>query len=323
MNICESSRPLVECIDVCGTYKNREGSIIHAVNSVNLRICRTETFGLVGESGSGKSTLGYMILNLKKTDSGSILFDGRPVTGCTGKQEKELRRCMQIIFQDPYLSLDPKMHIGSQIQESLDIFHPEMSREQKKETVDHMLNSVGLDIRLRHSLPSELSGGQRQRVAIAQALIIHPSFVVCDEPVSSLDVSIQAQILNLLQKLKEEDGLTYLFISHNLNVIAYTADRIGVMYLGTIVETGPSEDVSSHPLHPYTQGLFDLSGMVSDKNRKHVVIQGEIPDPAFPPSGCPFHTRCPFCTDRCINEKPELQTAGDGRMCACHFVPKS
>jgi len=315
------SVPLITCSGVSGSYKSSNGKKIYAVTDISLSIMKNEIFGLVGESGCGKSTLGYMLLNLKTPDSGHIFFEGRDLTDFTGKERKTLRRNMQVIFQNPSQSLNPLLKTGEQIRESLDIFYHGMKKKEKEKAVDAMLESVGLDTGFKNRYPVNLSGGQLQRIAIAQALILHPAFIVCDEPVSSLDVSIQAQVLNLLQNLQKKEKMSYLLISHNLNVVSYMADRIGVMYLGSLVELGTAPDIASHPLHPYTQALFCASGMMSNVPEDCRILKGDIPDPAAPPGGCPFHTRCYLCQPVCRKIKPPLLKTEDGRLCACHLVP--
>ena len=226
---------------------------------------------------------------------------------------------MQIVFQDPYSSIDPNKTIGWLVEEPLKIHGIGKTQKEREEKVNEVLRAVGLDESYRTRWPNELSGGQRQRVAIAIALILDPDFVVCDEPVSALDVSVQAQVLNLLLKLRREFGLTYLFISHDLNVVSYMSDRIGVMYLGSLVELGSGEAISQMPLHPYTQALFSAS-MDVEGDRERIILSGDLPSPAHPPAGCPFHTRCFACTDRCKQEKPRLREFEGGRFCACHLV---
>ncbi len=289
---------------------------ILAVADMNLEIYQGEVFGLVGESGCGKSTLGQMLVHLIEPTAGRIFLDGEDVTRPSKKRRRELCRRMQIVFQDPYSSIDSGKTVGWLMEEPLRI-HGASNREQREEKVVRALQSVGLDESFRTRWPDQLSGGQRQRVAIALALILEPDFLVCDEPVSALDVSVQAQVLNLLQDLREAYGLTYLFISHDLNVVSYLADRIGVMYLGGLVELGTSREVSGQPLHPYTKALFSAS-MDLEGERERILLPGDLPSPADPPGGCPFHTRCPACVERCVTEKPPLRPFPGGRLCACH-----
>lgn len=298
------------------TKKYRQGgSQVLAVNSFDLEIQKGEIFGLVGESGCGKSTLGQMLVRLVEPTSGRVLLDGEDVTRPKKRRRKELCRRMQIVFQDPYASIDTGKTVGWLLEEPL-LIHGIGTKEEREEKVLRMLKAVGLDKSCRKSFPGELSGGQRQRVAIALALILEPEFVVCDEPVSALDVSVQAQVLDLLSELRASLGLTYLFISHDLNVVSYLSDRVGVMYLGNLMELGTSEEVARRPLHPYTRALFAASpGM--DAGEK-LLLAGDPPSPSEPPPGCPFHTRCPYAVGRCKTEKPALRSFGEGRLCACH-----
>lgn len=301
--------------------QGRRGSLL-AVDDVSLSIHAGETFGLVGESGCGKSTLGSMIAHLLPPTAGKIYFTGgkttTEITALRGAALRSLRRQMQIIFQDPYSSLNPKKTIGWLLEEPLRIHHIGKTAAERREKVLSALENVGLDGSYADRLPAMLSGGQRQRVAIAIAFLLEPSFVICDEAVSALDVSIQAQVLNLLQSLQRERGTTYLFISHNLDVVSYMADRIGVMYLGRLVELGDAAAISEHPLHPYTRALFASSMRVDGPRGEVPMLTGELPSPAKLPTGCAFHTRCPYCTDRCVKEAPALRTRSDGRAVACH-----
>ena len=294
---------------------------VRAVNGVSLDIYQGETFGLVGESGCGKSTLGNVLVNLQKPTRGNIRYQGKEI-GRTGRKKKEFCRKIQIIFQDPYSSLDPKKTIGWLIEEPLRIHHAGKSREERQKRVLEMLQVVGMDESYLSKFPGELSGGQRQRVAIAIALILNPEFVVCDEAVSALDVSVQAQVLNLLKTLQEKFSLTYLFISHNLNVVSYMSDRIGIMYLGEIVELGGVEEISQNPQHPYGRALFSASLGIGKNQGERIVLKGDLPSPANPPAGCPFHTRCFMAEEKCRSQKPVLKDLGNGHYCACHLVQK-
>lgn len=313
MNSSEN-RPLLRVENLTKEFKQGKNRIF-AVNGVDLEINRGEIFGLVGESGCGKSTFGHMLVHLLEPTDGKIIFNGEDTTVLTKKRRKELCRQIQLIFQDPYSSIDTSKTLGWLLEEPLKI-HKLGDKQERERRVSEMLTAVGLDESYKTRFPSELSGGQRQRVAIALALILQPDFVVCDEPVSALDVSVQAQVLNLLLQLRETFGLTYLFISHDLNVVSYLSDRIGVMYLGDLVELGDAAEISAEPLHPYTQALFsasaDLDGLV-----ERTVISGDPPSPTAPPNGCPFHTRCPFCMDICRVVRPQLRKIGT-RFCACH-----
>lgn len=301
-------------------FRNKR-KCVRAVNGVSLDIYQGETFGLVGESGCGKSTLGNVLVNLQKPTRGSIRYQGKEI-GRTGRKKKEFCRKIQIIFQDPYSSLDLKKTIGWLIEEPLRIHHEGKNREERQKRVLEMLQVVGMDESYLSKYPGELSGGQRQRVAIAIALILNPEFVVCDEAVSALDVSVQAQVLNLLKTLQEKFSLTYLFISHNLNVVSYMSDRIGIMYLGEIVELGGVEEISQNPLHPYGRALFSASLGIGKSQGERIVLKGDLPSPANPPAGCPFHTRCFMAEEKCRSQKPVLKDLGGGHYCACHLVQK-
>lgn len=312
----QRDRPLLQIEHLTKEFKQGKDKIL-AVSDFSLEIRRGEIFGLVGESGCGKSTLGQMLVHLLEPTSGKILLDGQDVTKPSKKEFRELCRRMQIIFQDPYASIDTSKTVGWLLEEPLKIHGLGGSPQGRREKARQMLCAAGLDESYLTRWPSDLSGGQRQRVAIALALILEPDFVVCDEPVSALDVSVQAQVLNLLLELRETFGLTYLFISHDLNVVSYLSDRIGVMYLGSLVELGDSRQLSENPLHPYTKALFSAA-LAAEGKAEQVLLTGDLPSPADPPSGCPFHTRCPECTDRCKTEKPALRPFPDGRFCACH-----
>lgn len=314
----EDCRPLLQVQGLTKEFRQGRDKIL-AVDGIDLEIQKGEIFGLVGESGCGKSTLGQMLVHLLEPTAGKIFLDGQDVTFPSKKEFRALCRRMQIIFQDPYASIDTAKSVGWLLEEPLRIHRLFETREKRKEAALKMLQAVGLDDSCYARWPDELSGGQRQRVAIALALILEPDFVVCDEPVSALDVSIQAQVLNLLLDLRKSFGLTYLFISHDLNVVSYLSDRIGVMYLGNLVELGNSGDVSRLPLHPYTQALFSASADLERKEGR-ILLSGDLPSPSDPPAGCPFHTRCSHCVDRCKTEKPALRSFGNGRCCACHRV---
>ena len=296
MNTPEKQAPLLQVRGLTKEFRQGRDRVL-AVHGMDLEIQRGEVFGLVGESGCGKSTFGQMLVHLVDPTGGKILLDGEDITHPARSRRKELCRRMQIVFQDPYSSIDPNKTIGWLVEEPLKIHGIGKTQKEREEKVNEVLRAVGLDESYRTRWPNELSGGQRQRVAIAIALILDPDFVVCDEPVSALDVSVQAQVLNLLLKLRREFGLTYLFISHDLNVVSYVSDRIGVMYLGNLVELGKGEDISQMPLHPYTEALFSAS-MEVEGDRERIILSGDLPSPAHPPAGCPFHTRCFACTDR-------------------------
>lgn len=310
---------LLSVKNLCKEFKSN-GKTVHAVNNVTLDIYKGETLGLVGESGCGKSTLGNMLVHLHRPTAGDILYKGEEISRMKNNDIKKMYRKIQIIFQDPYSSLDPKKRIGWLIEEPLKIHKIGKTREERDKLVCEMLEVVGMDESYLRKYPNELSGGQRQRVAIAIALILNPEFIVCDEAVSALDVSVQAQVLNLLKKLQEKFSLTYLFISHNLNVVSYMSDRVGIMYLGEIVELGDVEDISANPMHPYGKALFSASLGVNKNTSERIVLQGDLPSPSNPPSGCPFHTRCFMASEKCNCEKPELRHVGNGHYCACHNV---
>lgn len=293
---------------------------VKAVDGVSFRIREGETFGLVGESGCGKTTVGRTILRLQPATAGSVFFDGEDVFGKRGGDLKALRRHMQIVFQDPYSSLDPRVPVGETIAEGLEI-HGLRNRRERQEIVLEMLDKVGLNPYHANRYPHEFSGGQRQRIGIARALALRPKFIICDEPVSALDVSIQSQILNLLRELSQEFGLTYLFIAHNLSVVEHISDRVGVMYLGSLVEVADRHELYQNPLHPYTQALLSAIPIAKPgRKRQRIMLRGEIPSPINPPSGCRFHTRCPFAADICRQEVPPLEEKAAGHWAACHFV---
>lgn len=295
-----------------------ETAKVSAVNGINFHIDEGETLGLVGESGSGKTTTGKMILKLVEPSSGKILFKGRDISNIKDKEFRRMRRDIQVIFQNPYASLDPKMTIEDILTQPLSIHKIISPLEYKKECV-RLLNMVGLSAKDAKKFPHEFSGGQRQRIGIARAIATNPKFIVCDEPVSALDVSIQSQILNLMMELKREFKLSYLFIAHGLNVIKHVSDRVAVMYLGKIVEIGPVDHVFSFPKHPYTKALMSASPIPDpDVKRERIRLKDEIPSPLNMPSGCSFHTRCQYCMEICKHKEPELFTE-NGHSVACHL----
>ena len=294
--------------------------VVKAVDDVSFDVYEGETLGLVGESGCGKSTTGRMTIRLLDSTAGSILYRGREVAQLKGSELRDQRCRMQIIFQDPFSSLDPRKTIGETIGRPLQV-HGLASRRQRFERVLELMERVGLDPNWVNKYPHELDGGRRQRVGIARALAVNPEYIVCDEPVSALDVSIQAQVLNLLQDLQEELGLTYLFISHDLSVVKHLSNRIAVMYLGKIVELATSDELFANQAHPYTQALLSAIPIPSiDAKPKRILLQGDVPSPKNPPSGCRFHTRCPYATERCRQEEPQLQDIGGGHFVACHLM---
>ena len=311
---------LVKYFPIRGGLLQRTVGYVKAVDGISFNIRHGETFGLVGESGCGKSTAGLTILRLLKPTRGRVLFDGQDIFAADKATLKRLRRNMQIVFQDPYGSLDPRMPIGEQIAEPLQV-HGLNNRHEREEKVREMLALVGLRPQYARRYPHEFSGGQRQRIAIARALVLRPEFVVCDEPVSALDVSVQSQVLNLLRELQVNLGLTYLFIAHNLAVVKYISDRVGVMYVGKLVELATSAELYSHALHPYTQALISAIPHPSPaRKQKRTVLVGDVPNPANPPSGCRFHPRCPLSAAKCPDIEPELREVSTGHFVACHRV---
>jgi peptide/nickel transport system ATP-binding protein len=288
------------------------------VDNVSFTIEKGESFGLVGESGSGKSTLGRALLQLEKLTSGKVFFQGLDLSKLAAKELREKRKDMQVIYQDPYGSVNPRWKVGDIIRESL-LVHESLSMKEKQERVQDLLEVVGLNKSDYDRYPHEFSVGQRQRIAIARAIALNPKFVLADEAVSALDVSVQAQIVNLLQHLQRERDLTYLFIAHGLNIVRHISDRIGVMYLGQLVEMASSEELFLHPAHHYTKGLIDSIPIADPtRSRDRISIQGEIPSPANPPTGCRFHTRCPAATARCRKEQPLFRGIHKGHWVACH-----
>ena len=294
-------------------------AVVHAVSDVSLQIYEGETLALVGESGCGKSTLGRLLLGLIDLTSGEVLFDGETITGKKGKALREMRRQMQIIFQDPYASLNPRMNVEKIIAEPLTTHKLCADQAERRRRVLELMEEVGIPAEFLHRFPHQFSGGQRQRIGIARALALNPRLIVCDEPVSALDVSIQSQVLNLLEDLQDQYGLTYLFISHDLSVVRHISDRVCVMFLGRICEIGDTAEIYQHPIHPYTRFLLDSVPQPDPERRDdgRELLQGEIPSPVNPPSGCRFRTRCPYADEKCAAEVPELREIG-GRQVACH-----
>ncbi len=301
-----------------GMFGKQIGAV-KAVDDVSFNIKRGTTMGLVGESGCGKSTTGRTLLRLIPKTDGSVLFNGKDIYSLDHKELRNLRTKMQIIFQDPYSSLSPRLPVGEIIGEAVRE-HKLVPKEEYDEYLNKIMDDCGLQTYHKDRYPHEFSGGQRQRICIARALALNPEFVVCDEPVSALDVSVQAQIINLLKELQEKRNLTYLFISHDLSVVEHISDTIGVMYLGGLVETGSTEDIFANPLHPYTEALFSAIPMPDpDLQRNRIILEGNIPSPANPPSGCKFHTRCRKCMEICKTKIPEAKDMGNGHMVRCHL----
>lgn len=317
------SEYLLEARELTKEFPAAGKKTVHAVSGVSLQIRKGETLGLVGESGCGKSTLGRLLIRTLQPTSGEVLFRGQSVTRMKDSEFKPLRKEMQLVFQDPYASLDPRMTVRDLVAEPIETWKLCGSREEVTERVRELLRAVGVPEEFLHRYPHQFSGGQRQRIGIARAIAANPSFIVCDEPVSALDVSVQNQILNLLKELKETRDLTYLFISHDLSVVRYLADRVCVMFLGKICEIGPTEEVYEHPRHPYTRFLLDAVPVPDPAARGKQIhlLKGEAPSPADPPSGCRFRTRCPYAMERCAEEEPALQEA-DGVRAACHCAGK-
>jgi oligopeptide transport system ATP-binding protein len=296
-------------------------SFVHAVDDVSFSIDPGETVGLVGESGCGKSTLGRAIMRLIRPTAGKVIFKNQEITGLAGKALRERRRQFQMIFQDPVGSLNPRLTVSEIVGEALDIHSLTATKQARKVRIAQLLADVGLDTAHARRYPHEFSGGQRQRIGIARALAVEPSLIICDEPVSALDVSVQAQIINLLGDLQKQRGLSYLFIAHDLAVVEHISERILVMYLGKIVESGRAREVCRSPRHPYTKALISaVPSMDDDSGRRRIVLEGDLPSPIHPPAGCPFHTRCPLAVSRCQQEVPSLRKIEPKRWSACHFA---
>ena len=304
-----------------GIFRRQVGKV-RAVDGISFEIKGRETLGLVGESGCGKSTAARVILQLLKATSGKVYFKEQEITSISSEDLRKRRPQMQMIFQDPQDSLNPRMTVGSIISEPM-FEHKRLKVKQRRERVEQLLNAVGLDPYVTNRYPHEFSGGQRQRIGIARALALSPDFIICDEPIAALDVSIQAQVINLLEDLQEEYGLTYLFISHDLSMIRHISDRVAVMYLGRIVELASSQELYSNPLHPYTKALLSavpVHDPVLEKKRKRTILVGDVPSPASPPSGCHFSTRCPIAEASCFKVSPEWRQVSPDHRVACHLV---
>jgi peptide/nickel transport system ATP-binding protein/oligopeptide transport system ATP-binding protein len=313
-------KDLVKYFPVRGGLMQRVVAQVQAVDKVSFTVKNGETLGLVGESGCGKTTVGRSILRLIEPTSGQVNFNGEDITHMRPNSLKSLRRDMQIIFQDPYASLNPRMPIGESVMEGLQI-HKVGHPKERWQVAITMLKKVGLEEYHARRYPHEFSGGQRQRIGIARALALQPKFIVCDEPVSALDVSIQSQVLNILKELQREFGLTYLFIAHNLSVVEHISDRVGVMYLGKMVELANRDDLFREPLHPYTKALMSAIPIPHpDVKRERTILKGDVPSPLNPPKGCRFHTRCPIAVAKCSQEEPEFREARPGHWTACWLV---
>lgn len=302
-------------------FRVGQGKILRAVDNVSFTIRRGKTLGLVGESGCGKTTVGRTLLRIYEPDGGSIVFDGQDISKVTRAQAKALTRKMQMIFQDPYASLNPFFTVGEIVAEGLELHKLCANAKERRERVYELLNMVGLSKEHANRFPHEFSGGQRQRVGIARALALNPEFIVCDEPISALDVSIQAQVVNMLMKFQRELGLTYLFIAHDLSMVRHIADETAVMYLGTMVEYGPTGEVYGHPAHPYTKGLLSAVPVADpdyEKTHRRIPMEGEVPSPINPKPGCRFCGRCPWADGQCRTQTPALKDLGGGHFAACH-----
>ena len=311
--------PLLQVVDLTTHFPIAGGGAVRAVDSVSFTVNAGETFGLVGESGCGKTSTGRSILQLVPVTSGQVLFQGTDLTKLSRKELRPLRKEMQIIFQDPFSSLNPRMTIGQMIEEPLMVHKIYPDKAARRKRVEELLDMVGLQPEAYNRYPHEFSGGQRQRIGIARALSLAPKLIVCDEPVSALDVSIQSQIINLLDDLQNRLGLAYIFIAHSLNVVKHISDRIAVMYLGKIVEIATSDDLFANPLHPYTQALLSAIPVPAPGAQPPPIpLEGDVPSPANPPAGCRFHTRCKYCVERCRTEEPVLTGEG-GHKVACHL----
>jgi len=323
-------RALVKVRDLKMWFPIRRGLLqrhvgdVKAVDGLNFDVFPGETLGLVGESGCGKSTTGRSILQLYKPTEGTVEFEGKDLVKMRGEELRQMRRQMQMIFQDPYASLNPRMTVGSIVSEPMEV-HNIGTRSERLERVRELLQVVGLNPYFINRYPHEFSGGQRQRIGVARALAVNPSFIVCDEPISALDVSIQAQVINLLEDLQAQFNLTYLFIAHDLSVVRHISDRIAVMYLGKIMELADRDELYRNPMHPYTQALLSavpIPDPVIEEKRKRIILEGDVPSPANPPKGCNFSTRCPKAMDVCQEQEPVFKDYGDGHFVACWLYPQ-
>jgi len=319
-----NGQALLQVKDLRKHFQIGRGTSLKAVDGISLEIKKGETFGLVGESGCGKSTVGRTLVRLYEPSGGQVVYGGKDIHRARGEEAKSLNRRMQMVFQDPQASLNPRMVVGDIVAEGLDIHGLAGSSEERLDRVHELLETVGLNREHANRYPHEFSGGQRQRIGIARALAVDPDFIVADEPVSALDVSIQAQVINLLRKLQKERDLTYLFISHDLSVVKYISDRVGVMYLGVMVETAPSDELYANPVHPYTQALLSAVPVPdpdAENERERIVLEGDVPSPVNPPSGCRFRTRCPYATQACAHDEPVWREVGPEHwVAACHCI---
>ena len=323
--MAENNAPLVQVKNL-KKYFTKGGGLLggpklvtKAVDDVTFSIAKGETMGLVGESGCGKSTTGRTIIRLYEPTSGQIIYDGKDITKLSEKEMLPFRKEIQMIYQDPYASLNPRMTVSDIIGEALDI-HKLASGKERAEIIGSLLERVGLKPEHASRYPHEFSGGQRQRIGIARALAVRPKFIICDEPISALDVSIQAQVVNMLEDLQDEMGLTYLFIAHDLSMVKHISKKLGVMYLGQLVETGDADEIYKNPQHPYTQALLSAIPIPNPRNEKHrIMLEGDVPSPINPPSGCRFRTRCKYCTQKCAESEPKLKEVAPGHFVACHL----
>ena len=302
-----------------GLLKRTVGAV-HAVEDVSFDVHRGETFSIVGESGCGKSTTGKCVLRLIEPTSGSVTLDGQDFLALSGNELTEARHKMTLIFQDPYSSLNPRMTVSDIIGEPIDIAGTYPTKAQRDARVEEVMEAVGLDLAFKNRYPHEFSGGQRQRIGIARAIVLAPEIVICDEPVSALDVSVQAKVINLLQELQESMGLAYIFISHDLSVVKHISDTVMVMYLGHEMELASKEELYANPLHPYTKALLDVVPQIrTERIQDKKILEGDVPSPTHPPAGCVFHTRCPYATERCSAEVPQSVEVTPGHFCSCHL----
>ncbi|CAN5665733.1 ABC transporter ATP-binding protein [soil metagenome] len=319
-----NGQPLLQVKDLKKHFQIGRGTALKAVDGISLEINKGETFGLVGESGCGKSTVGRTLVRLYEPSGGQVMYGGKDIHRARGDEARSLNRRMQMVFQDPQASLNPRMVVDDIVAEGLDIHGLAGNGKERLERVHELLETVGLNREHANRYPHEFSGGQRQRIGIARALAVDPDFIVADEPVSALDVSIQAQVINLMKRLQRERDLTYLFISHDLSVVKYISDRVGVMYLGVMVETAPIDELYANPVHPYTQALLSAVPVPDpdvENERERIVLEGDVPSPVNPPSGCRFRTRCPYATEACAHDEPVWREVNPEHwVAACHCI---